>query len=253
MSIIIYFLFSVFLFFAAFSILFKEDSKNTSNRYLGAAVLIKSIIQISFVLVMVFRQEQFLKSILKALTPLYFIIPALIFFYFRNTLSNSKTSGRYNWLHFIPFVIVSVMGIFDLLGYSESIAFNQTNISFNEFFILQTISSKYLAAIQPLIILAYLIFIYITQLKQYVLLNFKSLESNTQLMIVIWYVLFCSQIAKLLKLSFGDYILNNVGDVLFYFINLFVVFQLYRLLLALFKTTHNIFSFRRFGKSLSGK
>jgi hypothetical protein len=185
---------------------------------------------------------------LKAVTPLYFIIPALIFFYFRNTLSNTKPPMRINLIHFTPFLIVSLMGIFDLFGYSEFIAFKQTNMSFNEFFILQTISSKYLAAIQPLFIMGYLIYIYVKFLRQYTFLKLKSLQSNTQLLIAIWFVLLGTQIAKLGKLIFGNFILNSVGDILFYIINLIILFQLYKLFLSLYLMANTAFSFRNFGK-----
>ena len=252
MSIIIYFLFSAFLFFAGCFILLREDKKSNSNYYLGSAILVKSIIQISFILAMVFKQEPFLKTMLKAVTPLYFMMPALIFFYFRNTLSNTKSPMRKNLIHFLPFLIVSAMGVFDLFGYSEFIAFKQTNMSFNEFFILQTISSKYLAALQPIIIMGYLIYIYIKFLRQYTFLKLKSLQSNTQLLIAIWFVLLGTQIAKLEKLIFGDFILNSVGDILFYIINLIVVFQLYKLVLTLSLMAKSLFSFRNYGKQNNG-
>lgn len=249
MSIIIYFLFSAFLFFAGCFILFTEAKKSNSNYYLGSAILIKSIIQISFILAMVFKQEPFLKPMLKAVTPLYFMMPALIFFYFRNTLSNTKPPMRNNLIHFIPFLIVSAMGVFDLFGYSKFIAFNQTNMSFNEFFILQTISSKYLAALQPTIIMGYLIYIYVKFLRQYTFLKLKSLQSNTQLLIAFWFVLFGTQIAKIGKLIYGEFILNSVGDVLFYMINLFVIFQLYKLFLTLYLMGNSLLAFRNYGKN----
>ena len=251
MSIIIYFLFSAFLFFAGFFILFNEDKKSNSNYYLGSAILIKSIIQISFILVMVFKHEPFLKTMLKTVTPLYFMMPAFIFFYFRNTLSNTKSPLRNNWIHFLPFFIVSLMGIFDLFGYSELITFNQTNMSFNEFFILQTISSKYLAALHPIIIMAYLIYVYVKYLRQYTFFKVKSLPSNIQLLIAIWFVLLGTQIAKLGKLIFGDFILNSVGDILFYIISLFLIFQLYKLFSALYLMGNSVLTFKNYGKQIN--
>ena len=253
MSIIVYFLFSAFMFFAGFSIFFQAEGKSYQNRYLGLAILFKSVIQISFILVVLFNQVPYLKTILKITTPLYFMVPPLAFFYFRNTLGNSNKKQRYDWIHFIPFMLVVAVLVFEFMGYKNAITFNETNMSFNEFFILQSISSKNLALIQPLFILAYLSFVYFKYLNKNLLRNSRSTSDNIRLLIVIWFVLFCTQIAKLMKLCFGDFFLNNIGDILFSFLNIFIIFLIYKLIGIISKVTENIISFKKFGKSISGK
>jgi TM2 domain-containing membrane protein YozV len=181
------------------------------------------------------------------------MVPPLAFFYFRNTLSNSNKKQRYDWIHSIPFMLVVAVLIFEFMGYKNAITFNETNMSFNEFFILQSIASKNLAVIQPLFILAYLSFVYFKYLNKNVLRNFKSTSDNIRLLIVIWFVLFSTQIAKLMKLCFGDFILNNIGDILFSLLNIFIIFLIYKLIRIISKVTENIISFKKFGKSISAK
>ena len=56
-----------------------------------------------------------------------------------------------------------------------------------------------------------------------------------------------------MKLCFGDFILNNIGDILFSFLNIFIIFLIYKLIGIISKVTENIISFQNFGKSRSGK
>ena len=237
------------MFFASLFLIFKEERTFHSSNFLGAAILTKSIIQTLFILVMVFNHEPLLKMILKITTPLYFLMPALAFFYFRNTLSNSKEKRAHDWMHYLPFYIVSALCIFEYFGYTNPFTFNETNISFNEFFILQTVSNKFIAAIHPLYLLIYLIYIFFRYEINYAFLNFKALQSNTQLLIAFWFVLFGTQIAKIGKLIYGEFILNSVGDILFYMINLFVIFQLYKLFLTLYLMGNSLLAFRNYGKN----
>lgn len=215
MSIIIYLLFSFFILFLGFILIVKKDDKFNANKLLATALIVKSVIQLNYALIILLDHNLFLELFNKASEPLYYALPPLIFFYYRNTLTVSNRIRKFDLVHFIPFVFIVILN-FNLLGYNfNSSIFQHQSISINELILVNSISSQINPLFQPLTFLIYLLTIYVLYLKHFPVIHFKSLNSNIQWLMVFYLILFCTQLAKIAKIFYGDLISNTIGDLIF--------------------------------------
>ena len=244
MSIIIYLLFSFFILFLGFILILKKEDKFNANKLLATALIVKSAIQLNYALIILFDHNLFLKLFNKASEPLYYVLPPIIFFYYRNTFTASNRIRKFDIIHFIPFVFIVILN-FNLLGYNfNSSISQQQSISFNELILVNSISSQINALFQPLTFLIYLLTIYILYLKPFPVLHFKSLNSNIQWLMVFYLVLFCTQLAKIAKIFYGDFILNTIGDLIFILIFYGSIALFFYLIVSIIKLMKGITIFR---------